>query len=67
MILGTMGNRQRLSFSPDRTGIAAVTQTDGDLFSSDVKVWEVDSGQQVASFPMTIGAGVRPSGYRRQP
>jgi WD40 repeat protein len=57
VIPATMGNRQHPAFSPDGKKIAAVTQTDGGPFSSEVKVWDVASGEQISSFPIAISAG----------
>jgi serine/threonine protein kinase/WD40 repeat protein len=57
VIPGIMGNRQRPAFSPDGTRVAAATQADGSPFASEVRTWDVDSGRQVASFPMAIAAG----------
>jgi serine/threonine protein kinase/WD40 repeat protein len=56
VIPGRMGSWQRPAFNPDGTRVAAAMQTDESRFSTEVKVWEVESGQQVASFPMAISA-----------
>jgi WD40 repeat protein len=56
VIPGTFEGHQSPAFSPDGTRVAAALLADGNPLLRDVKVWELDSGREVVSFPMAAAA-----------
>jgi WD40 repeat protein len=48
---GTMGTMQCPAFSPDGSRVAAAVLADGSQSLTEAKIWELESGRVVASFP----------------
>jgi serine/threonine protein kinase/WD40 repeat protein len=52
------GYMPRPAFSPDGARIAVVSQTTANTFLSEVKVWDIASGNLVATLPVPIGGAM---------
>ena len=56
-IMGTFPSEQRGAISPDGKRTAATIQAGGNATQRDIKIWELNSGREVASFPMPAAVG----------
>ncbi len=58
VVPGMMWAYQSPAFSPDGTRVAAVVVADGSPSLSEIKIWDIDSSREVASFPTAAAGGL---------